>query len=75
MQQVPVPISIPADEMEHARTQLYRYTVPLLMRSGAHQVSVGVRDELASRESYVVDSVRVGPGRAGSPALSRRPGK
>lgn len=75
VQQVPVPISIPADEMEHARTQLYRYTVPLLMRSGAHQVSVGVRDELASRESYVVDSVRVGPGRAGSPALSRRPGK
>lgn len=75
VQQVPVPISIPADEMEHARTQLYRYTVPLLMRSGAHQVSVGVRDELASRESYVVDSVRVGAGRAGSPALSRQPGK
>ncbi len=60
VQQVPVPISVPLDEVEHARGQHYRYTVNLLMRPGLHHVSVGVRDEVASRESFVVESLQVG---------------
>ena len=61
VQQVPVQISIPDDDVERAKEQSYRYTVPLLMRSGPHQVAVGVRDEVAAKESYVVSTVDVGP--------------
>lgn len=72
VQQVALPISIPADEIERAQGQRYRYTVSLLMRSGQHQVSVGVRDEIASRESFVVDSVVVGSAPSRSRELGTR---
>jgi VWFA-related protein len=60
VQQVAVPISVPPAEVERARGQWYRYSVNLLMRSGLHQVSVGVRDEIGARESFVVETVQVG---------------
>jgi VWFA-related protein len=62
VQQVVVPISIPSDEIETARGQYYRYTLPLLMRPGPHKVAVGVRDELGGAESFVTGSVT--PGRS-----------
>ncbi|HEX2253809.1 MAG TPA: VWA domain-containing protein [Thermoanaerobaculia bacterium] len=62
VQQVAVPISIPSDEIEAARGQTYRYTVPLLMRSGRHRVAVGVRDELGAEEAFVTSEIMVGRG-------------
>ena len=60
VQQVAVPISIPDAEVERARGQTYRYTVPLLMRGGRHRVAVGLRDELGAQESFVIEDVTVG---------------
>ncbi|MEM7480062.1 MAG: VWA domain-containing protein [Acidobacteriota bacterium] len=60
VQQQVVPISIPSDEIEQAKAQDYVYTLSLLMREGDHKVAVGVRDEVASVESFVLGSVRVG---------------
>jgi len=57
VQQVPVPISIPADEIERARKQFYVYTITLLMRSGEQKVAVGVRDDLGSETSFITRRV------------------
>lgn len=62
VQQVVVPISIPDDEIERARGQTYRYSLPLMMRPGPHRVAVGVRDELGGGESFVTGNVT--PGRS-----------
>jgi hypothetical protein len=62
VQQIVVPISIPSAEVEKARGQTYRYSLPLMMRSGPHRVAVGVRDELGGGESFVTGSVT--PGRS-----------
>lgn len=62
VQQVVVPISIPSDELEIARRQVYRYSLPLLIRPGLHKVAVGVRDELGGSESFVTGTVT--PGRS-----------
>jgi len=53
VQQVPIPISIPADEIDRARKQQYVYTVTLLMRAGQQKVAVGVRDDLASETAFL----------------------
>ena len=60
VQQVTVPVSIPSAEIESARGEDYVYRIELLMRGGPHLVAVGVRDELASSESFVTRSVAVG---------------
>lgn len=60
VQEVTVPISIPNDEVETARKQLYRYSLPLLMRPGPHRVAVGLRDELGGQEAFVTGSVTPG---------------
>lgn len=57
VQQIPVPISIPADEIEQARGQHYIYTVTLLMRSGKQKVAVGVRDDLGSETTFITRSI------------------
>lgn len=57
IQQVPVPISIPADEIERARQQFYVYTITLLMRAGEQKVAVGVRDDLGSETSFITRRV------------------
>lgn len=60
VQQMPVPISIPNDDVERAREQRYQYTASLLMRGGPHTVAVGVRDELGGEESIATGQVVVG---------------
>ncbi|HUO86984.1 MAG TPA: VWA domain-containing protein, partial [Thermoanaerobaculia bacterium] len=60
VQQVVVPISIPSDELELARGQLYRYSLPMLLRSGPHRVAIGIRDELGGEESFVTAPVTPG---------------
>ncbi|HEX2163624.1 MAG TPA: VWA domain-containing protein, partial [Thermoanaerobaculia bacterium] len=64
VQQLTVPISIPNGEVEAARKQLYRYSVPLVMRPGAHRVAVGLRDELGGEEAFLTTTVI--PGRGGA---------
>ena len=60
VQQATLPVSIPAADIERARGEDWVYRVELLMRGGPHLVAVGVRDELASSESFVSGNVVVG---------------
>lgn len=60
VQQIPVAVTIPNERIEYARTQNYVYTVTLLMRAGAQRVAVGVRDEIASEETFVQRQIIVG---------------
>lgn len=60
VQQIPVAVTIPDDQIEYARTQNYTYTVTLLMRAGSQRVAVGVRDDIASEETFVQRRVIVG---------------
>ena len=62
VQQAVVPIRIPNEDVETALNQYYSYKATLLMRSGAHLVAVGVRDELGATSSFVTQSIRVGSG-------------
>lgn len=58
--QIPVPIRVPADELERAREHSWSFKVPLRMRTGSQRVAVGVRDEIGATESFVVGVVTVG---------------
>ncbi len=60
VQDVPVPIDIPAAEFDHARKQLYQYEIRLIMRAGRQVVAVGVRDEIGAVTGFVTRGVRVG---------------
>lgn len=59
VQQIELPIRIPAAEIEAALKQEYTYTISLLMRGGNQKVAVGLRDEIAGANSFVSRSVRV----------------
>lgn len=61
LQQVPLDIRIPVDEIEIAKEKAYIYTVSLQMRSGSHRLAVGVFDEIGATESFVSKTVNVGP--------------
>ncbi|MFQ5525363.1 MAG: VWA domain-containing protein [Thermoanaerobaculia bacterium] len=60
MQQVPLDIRIPAEEIDIAREKAYVYTVSLQMRGGNNRLAVGVRDEIGATESFVSRTVSVG---------------
>jgi hypothetical protein len=60
VQQTPLPIAIPAAEIEVARSKYYVYAVDLLLRPGEQWVGVGVRDDIAGDASFVRTAVRVG---------------
>jgi VWFA-related protein len=60
VQQVSLPISIPAAELATATGKDYVYSVSLLMRSGEQKVAVGVRDDVAAEDSFVSRALRVG---------------
>lgn len=62
VQQVRVPISIPAAQFDASRDQTYVYTIELLMRGGRQRVAVGVRDDLGSDASFISRNVQVGGG-------------
>lgn len=65
VQQVPLPISIPAGEVQAAMGKHYAYSVSLLMRRGDQKVAVGVRDDVAGEASFVSRTLRVGGRAAG----------
>jgi hypothetical protein len=60
VQQVQLPISIPAAEVATAVGKHYAYSVSLLMRRGDQKVAVGVRDDVAGESSFVSRTLRVG---------------
>jgi len=62
VQEVPIPIEIPSDQLEAARAQNYVYQAQLLMRRGAQKLAVGVRDELAAVSSFTVRTMNIGAG-------------
>ena len=60
VQQAPLPISIPSEDVARIGNKYYTYSVSLLMRNGSQKVAVGLRDEVASQESFVTGGLRVG---------------
>ncbi len=62
VQEVPLQIRIPNDQLELARGESYRYQVDLQMRRGGHRVAVGVRDEVGASHSFVTRTVLIGSG-------------
>ncbi len=60
VQQTPVPISVPRAEVATAQQKSFVYTVTLLMRAGDQRVSVGVRDDVAAKSSFVSRGIHVG---------------
>ena len=61
VQMVPVPIEIPESDIEIARTQVYVYSAGLQIRPGRQKIAVGVRDDVAGRQTYLSRSKVVGP--------------
>lgn len=52
---------IPEDELEKARQHgFFRYTLPLVMRDGRQRLSIGVRDDLGARTSFLNRALLVG---------------
>jgi hypothetical protein len=60
VQQTPVPINIPAADIEKIAGKHYAYTVSLLMRPGEQRVAIGVRDDIAAQTAFVSRGLRVG---------------
>jgi VWFA-related protein len=60
VQQVPVPISVPAAEVAKLGGKHFLYTISLLMRGGDQKVSIGMRDDVGAQESYVTGQLVVG---------------
>ena len=60
VQQVQLPISIPAADVSNTAGKHYAYSVNLLMRRGDQKVAVGVRDDVAGESSFVSKGLRVG---------------
>lgn len=55
-------VDIPADRMQDAHGRLYAHEMRLEMRPGPVKISVGVRDQLGSRSSFVSRTLLIGPG-------------
>ncbi|HVR07701.1 MAG TPA: VWA domain-containing protein [Thermoanaerobaculia bacterium] len=60
VQQVPVPISVPAGEVSKLAGKHFLYTLSLLMRGGDQKVAIGIRDDVGAQESYVTGELVVG---------------
>jgi VWFA-related protein len=60
VQDIPVALDIPNDEIDRAREQLYQYEIKLIMRGGRQVVAVGVRDEIGAETGFVTRGVHIG---------------
>ena len=58
-QEAPIPIHIPAAELEKARRSLFALELQLLMRAGPQRVAVAVRDDLTDSASFLRRSIEV----------------
>jgi VWFA-related protein len=59
VQQVPVPIKVPAAEAAKLGGKHFLYTISLLMRGGGQKVAIGLRDDVGAQESYVTGDLVV----------------
>jgi VWFA-related protein len=60
VQQVPVPITVPAAEVSKLGGKHFLYSLSLLMRGGDQKVAIGLRDDVGAQESYVTGELVVG---------------
>jgi len=60
VQQIPLMIEVPNEDVERARGQGYLYEMKVQIRGGQHRVVVGVLDEYGGVESFVGGSLWVG---------------
>lgn len=54
------PVRVANDKVDQAKGDYFTYTAKLMMRSGLHQVAVGVTDEIGGTSSFLRRSVRLG---------------
>jgi VWFA-related protein len=57
-QMSPLQIQVKPDEVEQARAGYWSYGLPLLLRAGDKWITVGVRDDLGARRSFVTRVLR-----------------
>jgi VWFA-related protein len=60
VQQVPVPINVPAADVGKLAGRHFLYTLNLLMRGGDQKVAIGMRDDVGAQESFVTGELMVG---------------
>lgn len=60
VQQVPLTITVPNEEVTEAIGKSYAYSMSLLMRPGPQRLAIGVRDDYAAALSFVLASFQVG---------------
>jgi VWFA-related protein len=60
VQQVPVPINVPAADVPKLAGKHFLYTLSLLMRGGDQKVAIGMRDDVGAQESFVTGELVVG---------------
>jgi VWFA-related protein len=60
VQQVPVPINVPAAEVSQLGGKNFLYSLSLLMRGGEQKVAIGLRDDVGAQESFVTGELVVG---------------
>jgi len=51
---------IPEEELERAKQGYYVYELPLIMRNGEQRLSIGIRDDLAAKTSFLNRALLVG---------------
>ncbi|MDH3744906.1 MAG: VWA domain-containing protein [Acidobacteriota bacterium] len=62
VQEMPVDIRIPSDELEDALGRSWAHRVEVQMRVGNQRIGVGVRDEMGATESFLARAVTIGSG-------------
>lgn len=62
VQEYPLPLKVPNEELEGARDKLYVFQDKMRMRTGRQRVAVGLWDELAAEGSFVTQTLMVGGG-------------
>jgi VWFA-related protein len=60
VQEMPIVIKVPANEVADAITKSYGYELKLLMAPGTQRVAVAIRDEVSATNSFLRRSVTVG---------------
>jgi VWFA-related protein len=62
-----LPLRVPSDQVEAARTQLWGHTVRLVLRPGKHKLAFAVTDLTTTQTSVVVAELELGPVLASTP--------
>jgi VWFA-related protein len=60
VQEIAVPLSLPADQRELARGKVFPFSFPLIMAEGRHKITLSVRDDFGGTVSFVTVRLQVG---------------